>query len=47
MTFVRAKLSISKYENKESRESNNHTKRPNWSSLREAPYRNPDMSQQP
>ena len=35
------------YENKESRESNNHTKRLNWSSFKEVPYRNLGMSQQP
>ena len=28
-----------------SSESNNCTERPNWSSFEEAPYRNPDMSQ--
>ena len=44
---ARAKLSAFEYESKESRESNNHTKRPNWSSLIEASYRNQDMSQQP
>ena len=44
---ARAKLSAFEYENKESRESNNHTKRSNWSSFKEAPDRNPDMSQQP
>ena len=44
---ARAKLSAFEYENKESRESNNHNKRPNWSSFKEAPYRNPEMSQQP
>ena len=38
----RAKLSAFEYENKES-----HTKRLNWSSFKEAPYRNPDTSQQP
>ena len=38
------KLGAFEYENKESRESNNHTKRLNWSSFKEAPYRNPDMS---
>ena len=26
---------------------NNHTKRLNWSSFKEAPYRNLDVSQQP
>ena len=31
---ARAKLSAFEYENKESRESNNHTKRSNWSSLK-------------
>ena len=35
------------YENSEGRESNNHTKRLNWSFFKEAPYRNLDMSQQP
>ena len=30
-----------------SRERNNHTKRLNWLSFKEAPYRNLDMSQQP
>ena len=44
---ARAKLSAFKYENKVSIESNNCTKRLNWSSFKEAPYRNPDMSQQP
>ena len=44
---ARAKLSAFEYEKKVSRESNNHTKRPNWSSFKEAPYRKPDMSQQP
>ena len=39
-------LGASDYENKESRETNDHTKRQNWSSFKEAPYRNPDMSQQ-
>ena len=42
-----AKLSAFESENKESRESNNHTKNSNWSSFKEAPYRNPDTSQQP
>ena len=42
-----AKLSAFEYENKESGGSNNHTNRLNWSSFKEAPYRNPDMSQQP
>ena len=45
---ARAELNAFEYENKESRESNNnHTKRLNWSSFEEAPYRNHDMSQQP
>ena len=44
---ARAKLSAFEYENKESRESNSHIKRWNWSSFKEAPCRNPDMSQQP
>ena len=26
---------------------NNHTEESNWSSFNEAPYRNPDLSQQP
>ena len=30
-----------KKKEKKSRESNNHTKRLNWSSFKEAPYRNP------
>ena len=42
-----AKLSAFECESKESRESNNHIKIPNWSSFKGAPYRNPDMSQQP
>ena len=42
-----AKLSAFEYENKQSRESNNHTERQNWLSFEETPYRNPDMSQQP
>ena len=29
------------------KKNNNHTKRLNWSSFKEAPYRNLDMSQQP
>ena len=37
-----AKSSTFEYENKESRKSNNHTKRSNWSSFREARHRNPD-----
>ena len=41
------KLIAFEYENNESRESNNHTKILNWSSFKEAPYRNLDMSQQP
>ena len=41
---ARAKLSASEYENKE---SNNHAIRPNWSSFKEAPNRNPHMGQQP
>ena len=41
------KLIAFEYENNESRESNNHTKRLNWSSFKEAAYRNLDMSQQP
>ena len=41
------KIKCFEYENKESRESNNHTKRLNWSSFKEAPYRNLDVSQQP
>ena len=41
------KLITFEYENNESRESNNHTKRLNWPSFKEAPYRNLDMSQQP
>ena len=44
---ARAKLSAYEYEYKESRESNNHTKRLNWLSFKEAPYRNPDTSPQP
>ena len=44
---ARAKLSAFEYENKESRESNNCTKRLNCSSFKEAPYRNPDISQRP
>ena len=39
-------ISSFEYENKESRKSINHTGRSNWSSFKEAPYRNPDMSQQ-
>ena len=35
------------YENKERKESNNHTERSNWLSFKEAPHRNPDVSQQP
>ena len=42
---ARAKLSAFEYENKESRESSNYTERSNWSSIKEALYRNPDMSQ--
>ena len=42
-----AKLSDFEYENKESRESKNHIKKPNWSSFKDAPYENQDMSQQP
>ena len=30
------------YENKENRESNNYTKKQNWSSFKEAPFRNDD-----
>ena len=41
------KLSAFEYENKESRESNNHTKTSNWSSFKETLYRNVDMSQRP
>ena len=41
-----AKLSAFDYESKKSRESSNHTKRLNWSFFKEAPYRNPDTSQQ-
>ena len=41
------KLIALEYENNESRESNNHTKRLNWSFFKEAPYKNLDMSQQP
>ena len=41
------KLIAFEYENKESRESKNHTKRLNWSSFKEALYRNLGMSQQP
>ena len=41
------KLIAFEYENNESIESNNHTKRLNWWSFKEAPYRNLDMSQQP
>ena len=44
---ARPKLSAFEYENKKSLESNNHTKRLNWSSFKESPYRNHDMSQQP
>ena len=44
---ARAKLSVFDYENKERRESNNHTKGLNWPSFREALYRHPNMSQQP
>ena len=42
-----AQLSAFEYQNKDSRKSNNHTERSNWSSFKEAPYRSPDMSQQP
>ena len=35
------KLSAFEYENKVSRESNNNTERSNWSSFKEAPYKNP------
>ena len=35
------------YENNVSRKSNTHAKRLNWSSFKEAPYGNLDMSQQP
>ena len=38
---VRAKLSAFEYGNKASSESSNHTKRLNWSSFKEAPYRTP------
>ena len=38
---MRAKLSAFKYDNRASKESNNHAKRLNWSSFKEAPYRNP------
>ena len=41
------KLIAFEYENNENRESNNHTKRLNWPSFKEAPYRILDMSQQP
>ena len=41
-----AKLNAFEYESKESRESNKHTKRQNWLSFKEAPYRNEDTSQQ-
>ena len=41
------KLIVFEHENKESRESNNHTKRLNWSSCKEAPYRNLDNESQP
>ena len=41
------KLIAFEYENNEGRENNNHTKRLNWSSFKETPYRNLDMSQQP
>ena len=41
------KIKRFEYENKKCRESSNNTRRPNWSSFKEAPYRNPDMSQQP
>ena len=37
---MRAKLSASEYENKETREGKNHTKRLNWSDFKEAPNRN-------
>ena len=40
------KLIAFEYENKESKESNNHTKRLYWSSFKEAPYRNLEMSQE-
>ena len=38
-----AKLSAFEYENKASRESNNQINRLNWSSFKEAPYRNPKL----
>ena len=41
------KLIAFEYENNESRESNHRTKRLNWSSFKEEPYRNLGMSQQP
>ena len=41
------KIKRFEYENKESRDSNNHTKKLNCSSFKETPYRYPDMSQQP
>ena len=41
------KLIDFEYENKENRESDNHTKRLNWSSFKEAPYKSLEMSQQP
>ena len=44
---ARVKLIAFEYENKESRESNSHTKRLNLSAFKETPYRNLDMSQQP
>ena len=42
-----ANLSAFEHKNKEGRENGNHTKRLSWSSFREAPYRNHDMSEQP
>ena len=38
---AREKFSASEYQNKASTEINNDTKRLNWSSFKEAPYRNP------
>ena len=43
----RVKLIAFEYDNKESKESNDHTKRLNWSTFKEEPYRNLDVSQQP
>ena len=47
VTTHRLNASAFAYENKESREGSNHTKRLNWSSFKEAPYRNLNMGQQP